>query len=65
MIAQECFPGLSMGAFSGNLLCIFLDGAFTHPNTQFEEFATYVDILAKCLHKCGYVSTHFFQKVST
>ncbi len=54
-----------MGAFSGNLLCIFLDGAFTHPNTQFEEFATYVDILAKCLHKCGYVSTHFFQKVST
>ncbi len=38
MIAQECFPGLSTRSFSGNLFHIFLDGSFTDPNIQFEEF---------------------------
>src|SRR5260370_41184573 len=34
MIAQERFPGLSIGAFWANLLHILLDGPFTDPNTQ-------------------------------
>ena len=31
MMAQECFPGLSRGAFWVNLLHIFLDGPLDFP----------------------------------
>src|SRR5258708_27973779 len=38
MVAQERFPALSRSACWANLLHIFLDGPFTDPNIQFEEF---------------------------
>src|SRR5258706_3281587 len=38
MIAQERFPALSMGACWANLLHILLDGSFTDPNIQLEQF---------------------------
>ena len=40
MIAQEDFPALSTWSFWANLLHILLDGPFTDPNTQLEEFTT-------------------------
>jgi hypothetical protein len=38
VIAQERFPALSTGSCWANLLHILLDGPFTHPNIQLEEF---------------------------
>ncbi len=40
MIAQECFPGLSTDAFWATLPHIPLDGSFTHPNIELEQFTT-------------------------
>ncbi len=40
MIAQECSPGLSTSSFGSNVLHILLDGPFTYPHTQLEEFST-------------------------
>jgi len=40
MIAQACSPGLSKRSLGSNELHILLDGPFTHPNIQLEEFST-------------------------
>jgi hypothetical protein len=40
MMAQECFPGLSTDAFWATLPHIPLDGSFTHPNIELEQFTT-------------------------
>ena len=40
MIVQERCPVLSSGSFWANLPHILLNGPFTHPNIQLEEFPT-------------------------
>jgi hypothetical protein len=40
MIVQERLPRLSTSSFWATLPHIFLDGPFTHPNIQLEEFTT-------------------------
>jgi hypothetical protein len=40
MIVQESGPVLSTRSFEANWLHILLNGPFTHPNIQLEEFPT-------------------------